>query len=83
MATFNKEPEELIRYSALMHNSVMTATSTEQWETSRLVNDVTFIVFHRVCVSFHAGSSFDTKRNNVRFYVHGQLCLEQAKVVIA
>jgi hypothetical protein len=27
----NEEPEELIRYAALIHNSVMTATSTEQW----------------------------------------------------
>jgi hypothetical protein len=35
----NEEPEELIRYAALMHNSVMTATSTEQWETSCHVND--------------------------------------------
>jgi hypothetical protein len=35
----NEEPEELIRYAALIHNSVMTATSTEQWETSCLVND--------------------------------------------
>jgi hypothetical protein len=26
---------------------------------------------------------FDTKRNNLRFYTHGQLCLEQAKVAIA
>jgi hypothetical protein len=69
----NEEPEELIWYAALIHNSVMT--STEQWETSCLVNDafgttswlfqdvsdVTIIVFHRVsatfCVSFHAGSS--------------------------
>jgi hypothetical protein len=55
----NEEPEQLIRYAALIHNSVMTATSTEQWETSCLVNDafgmtswlfqdvsdVTFIVF--------------------------------------
>jgi hypothetical protein len=29
-APSNEEPEELIRYAALMHNSVMTATSTEQ-----------------------------------------------------
>jgi hypothetical protein len=35
----NEEPEELIRYAALIHNSVMTATSTEQCETSCLVND--------------------------------------------
>jgi hypothetical protein len=26
---------------------------------------------------------FDTKWNNLRSYVHGQLCLEQAKVAIA
>jgi hypothetical protein len=52
--------EELIRYAALIHNSVITATTTEQCETSCLVNDafgttswffqdvsdVTFIVFH-------------------------------------
>jgi hypothetical protein len=58
----NEEPEELIRYAALIHNSVLTATSTEQWETSCLVNDafgttswlfqdvsdVTFIVFHLI-----------------------------------
>jgi hypothetical protein len=53
----NEEPEELIRYAALIHNSVMTATSTEQClvndtigTTSWLfqdVSDVTFIVFHR------------------------------------
>jgi peroxiredoxin len=63
----NEEPEELIRYAALIHNSVMTATSTEQWETSCLVNDafvtttwlfqdvsdVTFIVFHRVVCQRH------------------------------
>jgi hypothetical protein len=63
----NKEPEELIRYAALIHNSVMTATSTEQWATSCLVNDafgttswllqdvsdVTFIVFHRVVLQRH------------------------------
>jgi hypothetical protein len=63
----NEEPEELIRYAALIHNSVMTATSTEQWETSYLVNDafgttswlfqdvsnVTFIVFHRVVRQHH------------------------------
>jgi hypothetical protein len=30
----NEESEELIRYAALIHNSVMTSTSTEQWETS-------------------------------------------------
>jgi hypothetical protein len=56
----NEEPEELIRYAVLIHNSVMTRTSTEQWESSCLVNDafgktswlfqdvndVTFIVFH-------------------------------------
>jgi hypothetical protein len=35
----NEESEELIRYAALIHNSVLTATSTEQWETSCLVND--------------------------------------------
>jgi hypothetical protein len=35
----NEEPEELIRYAALIHNSVKTATSTEQWETSCLVVD--------------------------------------------
>jgi hypothetical protein len=71
----NEEPEELIRYAALIHNLVMTAT--EQWEMSCLVNDafgttswlfkdvsdVTFIVFHQVCVSatfcisFHTDSS--------------------------
>jgi hypothetical protein len=28
----NEEPEKLIRYAALIHNSVMTLT--EQWETS-------------------------------------------------
>jgi hypothetical protein len=63
----NEEPEELIRYAALMHKSVTTATSTEQWETSCLVNDafgttswlfqdvseVTFIVFHRVVRQRH------------------------------
>jgi hypothetical protein len=52
-------------YAALIHNSVMTATPTEQWETSSLVNDafgttsclfqdvsdVTFIVFTELCVS--------------------------------
>jgi hypothetical protein len=27
---FNEEPEELIRHAALIHNSVMMATSTEQ-----------------------------------------------------
>jgi hypothetical protein len=65
--SLNEESEELIRYAALMHNSVMTATSTEQWETSCLVNDafgttlwlfqdvsdVTFIVFHRVVRQRH------------------------------
>jgi hypothetical protein len=58
-SSFNEKPEELIRYAVLIHNSVMTTTSTEQWETSCLVNDalgttswlfqdvidVTFIVF--------------------------------------
>jgi hypothetical protein len=39
MPTGNEEPEELIRFTALIHNSVMTATSTERWETSCLVND--------------------------------------------
>jgi hypothetical protein len=34
----DEEPEELIRCPALMHNSVMTAASTEQWEMSCLVN---------------------------------------------
>jgi hypothetical protein len=52
---------------AHQYNSVMTATSTEQWETSCLVNDtfgttswlfqdvcdVTFIVFHRVVRQRH------------------------------
>jgi hypothetical protein len=60
-----EELVELIRYAALIHNSVMTAT--EQWETSCLVNDafgttswlfqdvndVTFIVFHRVVCQRH------------------------------
>jgi hypothetical protein len=62
-----EEPEELIRYAALIHNSVMTATSTEQWETScrvndtfgmtswlfRDVSDMIFIVFHRVVRQRH------------------------------
>jgi hypothetical protein len=66
-AFINEEPEELIRYAALIHNSVMTATSTEQWETSCLVHDaigttswlfqdvsdITFIVFHRVVRQRH------------------------------
>jgi hypothetical protein len=53
----NEEPGELIRYAALIHNSVMTATSTEQWETTSWffqdVSDVTFIVFHRVVRQRH------------------------------
>jgi hypothetical protein len=63
----NEKPAELIRYAALIHNSVLTATSTEHWETSCLVNDafgtmswlsqdvsdVTFIVFHRVVHQRH------------------------------
>jgi hypothetical protein len=40
MELANEELEELIRYAALIHNAVMTATSTEQWETSRILNDV-------------------------------------------
>jgi hypothetical protein len=50
-----------------IHNPVMTATSTEQWDTSCLVydafgttswlfqdvSDVTFIVFHRVVRQRH------------------------------
>jgi hypothetical protein len=47
----NEEPEEPIRYAALIHNSVMTATSTEQRETSCLVNDAfgtTSWLFHDV-----------------------------------
>jgi hypothetical protein len=57
MNVVNEEPEELIRYE----------TSTEQWETSCIVNDafgttswlfqdvsdVTFIVFHRVVRQRH------------------------------
>jgi hypothetical protein len=64
---YNIDVVELIRYVALIHNSVMTATSTEQWETSCLVNnafgttswlfldisDVTFIVVHRVVRQRH------------------------------
>jgi hypothetical protein len=64
---YNEEPAELIRYAALIHNSVMASPSTEQWETSCLVNDafgttswlfqdvsdVTFIVFHRVVHQRH------------------------------
>jgi hypothetical protein len=67
MVKYNEEPEELIRYAALIHNSVMTATSTEQWKKSCLVNDafgttswlfqdvsdVAFIVFHRVVRQRH------------------------------
>jgi hypothetical protein len=60
----NEEPEQLIRYTALIHNSVMT--STEKWETSCLVNDafgttwlfqdvndVASIVFHHVVGQRH------------------------------
>jgi hypothetical protein len=52
----HQDNEELIRYAALIHNSVMTATSTEQWETSSsffcLVNDAfgtTSWLFPDVC----------------------------------
>jgi hypothetical protein len=38
-APSNEEPVKLIRYAALIHNSVITATSTEQWETVCIVND--------------------------------------------
>jgi hypothetical protein len=54
--TSDEEPEELIRYAVLIHNSVRTAiftSSTEQWETSCLVNDafgttLMLFVFHQV-----------------------------------
>jgi hypothetical protein len=79
----NEEPEELIRYAAPIHNSVMT--STEQWETSCLVNDafgttswlfqdvsdITFIVFTELCVSATFCVSFHSSSslplNNLQF----------------
>jgi hypothetical protein len=61
----DEELEELIRSTVLIHNVVMTASSTEQWEASCLVNDASgttssffqdvtpFIVFHRVVHQRH------------------------------
>jgi hypothetical protein len=54
----NEEPKELIWFAALIHNLVMTATSTEQWAGNDIValsgrSDVTFIVFHRVVHQRH------------------------------
>jgi hypothetical protein len=67
MESYGEEPEELIRYAALIHNSVMTATSTSNGKRHAFVNDafgmtswlfqdvsdVTFIVFHRVVRQRH------------------------------
>jgi hypothetical protein len=51
----NEEPEELIRYAALMHNSVMPATSTEQWETSNYKLQITNVYWFPINFTIYIG----------------------------